>query len=123
MRCSTTLIFTVADIIQLTLTILTTGRVTLKDALLRSLNIPALITLERLDPRVFEAELKNLINVPFSSDKEAGLSLAVGGFYLTAEQLASLYLMTIDPGTSEHISFSSDRDQKIGAKDAKKPNF
>ena len=100
-----------------------TGRVTLKDALLRSLNIPALITLERLDPRVFEAELKNLINVPFSSDKEAGLSLAVGGFYLTAEQLANLYLMTIDPGTSEHISFSSDRDQKIGAKDAKEAKF
>ena len=40
------------------------GKVTLKDALLRSLNIPALITLEKLDPRIFEAELKNLINVP-----------------------------------------------------------
>ena len=39
------------------------GKVTLKDALLRSLNIPALITLEKLDPRIFEAELTNLINV------------------------------------------------------------
>ena len=96
-----------------------TGRVTLKDALLRSLNIPALITLERLDPRIFEAELKNLINLPFFSDKEAGLSLAVGGFYLNAEQLASLYLMAIDPGTSGHISFSPNQSQKTSDQDAK----
>ena len=96
-----------------------TGRVTLKSALLRSLNIPALITLEKLDPRIFEAELKNLINLPFSSDKEAGLSLAVGGFYLNAEQLASLYLIAIDPGTSGHISFSPNQSQKISDQDAK----
>ena len=96
-----------------------TGRVTLKEALLRSLNIPALITLEKLDPRIFEAELKNLINVPFFSDKEAGLSLAVGGFYLNAEQLASLYLMAIDPGTSGHISFSPNQSQKTSDQDAK----
>ena len=96
-----------------------TGRVTLKEALLRSLNIPALITLEKLDPRIFEAELKNLINLPFFSDKEAGLSLAVGGFYLNAEQLASLYLMAIDPGTSGHISFSPNQSQKTSDQDAK----
>lgn len=96
-----------------------TGRVTLKEALLRSLNIPALITLEKLDPRIFETELKNLINVPFFSDKEAGLSLAVGGFYLNAEQLASLYLMAIDPGTSGHISFSPNQSQKTSDQDAK----
>ena len=96
-----------------------TGRVTLKEALLRSLNIPALITLEKLDPRIFEAELKSLINLPFFSDKEAGLSLAVGGFYLNAEQLASLYLMAIDPGTSGHISFSPNQSQKTSDQDAK----
>ena len=95
------------------------GKVTLKDALLRSLNIPALITLEKLNPRIFEAELKNLINAPVASDKEAGLSLAVGGFYLNAEQLASLYLIAIDPGTSRHISFSPNQSQKISDQDAK----
>ena len=94
------------------------GKVTLKDALLRSLNIPALITLEKLNPRIFEAELKNLINAPVASDQEAGLSLAVGGFYLNAEQLASLYLMAIDPMMSEGISFISGQGQKSGAKDA-----
>ena len=94
------------------------GKVTLKDALLRSLNIPALITLEKLNPRIFEAELKNLINAPVASDKEAGLSLAVGGFYLNAEQLASLYLMAIDPMMSEDISFISSQSQKSDAKDA-----
>ena len=94
------------------------GKVTLKDALLRSLNIPALITLEKLNPRIFEAELKNLINAPVASDKEAGLSLAVGGFYLNAEQLASLYLMAIDPMMTEDISFISGQGQKSGAKDA-----
>ena len=94
------------------------GKVTLKDALLRSLNIPALITLEKLNPRIFEAELKNLINAPVASDKEAGLSLAVGGFYLNAEQLASLYLMAIDPMMGGDISFISGQGQKSGAKDA-----
>ena len=95
------------------------GKVTLKEALLRSLNIPALITLEKLNPRIFESEIKNLINAPVTSDREAGLSLAVGGFYLNAEQLASLYLIAIDPGTSRHISFSPNQSQKISDQDAK----
>ena len=95
------------------------GKVTLKDALLRSLNIPALITLEKLDPRIFEAELTNLINAPATADKEAGLSLAVGGFYLNAEQLMSLYLMAIDPEMSGRITFSSGLNQNIDDTDAK----
>ena len=95
------------------------GKVTLKDALLRSLNIPALITLEKLDPRIFEAELTNLINAPATADKEAGLSLAVGGFYLNAEQLASLYLMAINPEMSGRMTFSSGLDQNIDDTDAK----
>ena len=94
-----------------------TGKVTLKDALLRSLNIPALIVLEKLDPKIFETELKSVLR-PFSAQKQnSGLSMAVGGFYLNAEQLANLYLMSLDPGFTRHISFQSVSDQNLGTSD------
>ena len=93
------------------------GKVTLKDALLRSLNIPALVTLEKLDPKVFEAELTSLMRTSQSQQQEAGLSLAVGGFYLNAEQLASLYLMALDPGFTRRISFNPAGDQTVSNAD------
>ena len=83
------------------------GKVTLKDALLRSLNIPALIALEELGPNSFETELKSLIGHTPKNNKRAGLSLAVGGFYLNAEQLAKLYLTALDPGYAIDLSFGS----------------
>ena len=40
----------------------------------------------------FENNIRNLINNPKLSKKYAGLSLALGGFYLTPEDLINLYL-------------------------------
>jgi penicillin-binding protein 1C len=93
------------------------GKVTLKDALLRSLNIPALITLEKLDPRIFETELKSSLRLFSKKLQNSALSLAVGGFYLNAEQLASLYLMALDPGFARRISFRSVSNQKFDTAD------
>ena len=82
------------------------GQVGLEEALARSLNIPAITTLERLNPDVFEHELRNFLDGQISHRKSSGLSLAVGGFYMTAEDLAQLYLEFADPGEAGRIVFN-----------------
>ena len=69
-----------------------TGRVSLRDALIQSLNIPAIETLNRLNPKTVEMRLREYLALGANSGKNPGLSLAVGGFYLTPEQVATLYL-------------------------------
>jgi penicillin-binding protein 1C len=81
------------------------GKVTLKDALLRSLNIPALSTLEKVGPIVFENEISKALGNVHQNDQNAGLSLAVGGYYLTAHQLIELYLASFDPGFTHKLAF------------------
>ena len=84
------------------------GKVTLKDALIRSLNIPALTALEKVGPEVFESELTTLLGTALTEDQNAGLSLAVGGYYLSAEQLIDLYLKAFDPNTASKLTFVND---------------
>ncbi|MAT87797.1 MAG: penicillin-binding protein 1C [Aestuariivita sp.] len=81
------------------------GEVTLKDALLRSLNIPAITTLEKINVKSFENDLRSYLGQNFAHSDYAGLSLAVGGFYMTAEDLMSLYLEFADPGSVSGLSF------------------
>ena len=81
------------------------GKVPLKDALLRSLNIPALSTLEKLGPTIFENEVSTVLGNMQHNDQNAGLSLAVGGYYLTAHQLIELYLASLDPGRPHKLKF------------------
>ena len=83
------------------------GKVTLKDALLRSLNIPALITLEKIGPNVFENEISTFLSLSASEQQNSGLSLAVGGFYLSAEQLMNLYLASLDVHETSNLSFTA----------------
>jgi len=82
------------------------GKVKLKDALLRSLNIPALITLEKLSPQTVENELNNFIGTSALTSQSSGLSLAVGGYYVTAEQLAQIYLGILDPSYKTELVFN-----------------
>ena len=84
------------------------GKVTLKDALIRSLNIPALNALEKVGPEVFESALTTLLGNALTDDQNAGLSLAVGGYYLSAEQLIDLYLKAFDPNTASKLTFVND---------------
>ena len=81
------------------------GKVSVKNALLRSLNIPAIKTLEVLGSDAVENELNTFLSYNALQDQNAGLSLAVGGYYLNAEQLAEVYLSLIDPGTSTKLNF------------------
>ena len=82
-----------------------TGEVTLKDALIRSLNIPAIETLDMVGAEEFEKNLRTFFGKDIGHGKEAGLSLAAGGFYMNAENLADLYVELADPGHEGKISF------------------
>ena len=92
------------------------GEVTLKDALLRSLNIPALLALEKVGPDILENEIKSYLGGASHNQKDAGLSLALGGLYMEPEQLAEIYLAISDPGYATKLELieksATDRDQK-----------
>ena len=94
------------------------GKVTLKDALIRSLNIPALKALEKVGPELFESELTTLLGNALTKDQNAGLSLAVGGYYLSAEQLIDLYLKAFDPNTASKLAFMNDSSEAQSEGDA-----
>ena len=81
------------------------GAITLHEALIRSRNIPAIEVLHRLGETTFENRIRSFIGSAAAQAKPAGLSLAVGGFHLTPEDLAELYLSLIDPAWSPRLSF------------------
>jgi penicillin-binding protein 1C len=85
-----------------------TGKTSLKDALIKSLNIPAILTLEAIGINIFENLIRNFLGGKENNPKNAGLSLAVGGFYLTPEELAVIYLEIADPGSSRNLNFLID---------------
>lgn len=81
------------------------GKVSLKEALSRSLNIPAVETLESIGADSFENNLRTFIAQDVGHTYEAGLTLAVGGFYLSAEDLIEIYLEMADPGNDSKLRF------------------
>ena len=87
------------------------GKVTLKEALNRSLNISAIETLEMIGAEQFENKLRTFISEDIGQTKNAGLSLAVGGFYLSPEKLSEIYLEMADPGFNSQLKFTYDDDQ------------
>jgi len=72
------------------------GQVRLKEALIQSLNIPAINTLERLGPKRVEQRIANYLQLDAAAVNDPGLSLAVGGLSLRAEQVTELYLGLVD---------------------------
>ena len=83
------------------------GKVGLQEALTQSLNIPAIETLELLGAETFERDFRTFIGGQVEHSRAAGLSLAVGGFYMTAEDLAIAYLRMLDPGFSNVLNFNA----------------
>ena len=94
------------------------GKVTLKDALIRSLNIPALKALEKVGPELFESEITTLLGNALTEGQNSGLSLAVGGYYLSAEQLIDLFLKAFDPNTASKLTFVHDPSEVSSESDA-----
>ena len=84
------------------------GKVGLKEALLTSLNIPAIRALEKVGPNLLQSELNTYLDGTLNYRQPAGLSLAVGGLYLTPEQLMTIYMGITDPGFARSLSFGRD---------------
>ena len=91
------------------------GQVSLKEALTRSLNIPAIETLELIGAESFENNLRTFIAKDVGHTLEAGLTLAVGGFYLNAEELIEIYLEMADPGSDSKLRFHLDEPASTSA--------
>lgn len=76
------------------------GTVTIREALQQSLNIPAVLVLERIGPHVFISELRKLgVNLKFSDKTvKPSLSVALGGVGINLYDLVSLYVALANQG-------------------------
>lgn len=82
------------------------GRITMRDALQQSLNVPAVAVLERLEPGRFASELQSLgirMVLP-APHEEPGLAIALGGVGTTLRDLVGLYAMLADDGRYRALS-------------------
>jgi penicillin-binding protein 1C len=87
------------------------GDVRVSEALQHSLNVPAVLTLDRIGPQRFAAALTLAGAYPRisgSATKEPGLALALGGAGLTAQELAVLYAALGDGGRAKPLVWDAD---------------
>lgn len=90
------------------------GEVTLRQALRRSLNVPAVILLNEVGARRFAARITGA-GVPFrlpTLDPNAGLAVALGGVGVTLENLVGLYGALADRGVMRPLRYLPDADPK-----------
>lgn len=87
------------------------GQVRVKDALQHSLNVPAVLALERIGPERFASALQ-LTGIPLrvfgSASREPGLALALGGVGMTVRDLAVLYAGLGDHGLMKPLVWTED---------------
>jgi penicillin-binding protein 1C len=82
------------------------GQVRMSEALMHSLNLPAVATLEKVGPARFEAVLTAAgakPRFPRRETVEPGLALALGGVGLTLEELVGLYAALGDQGEARPL--------------------
>jgi penicillin-binding protein 1C len=85
------------------------GPVTMREALVHSLNIPAVATLERIGPQVFEARLTGAgarLVRPNAQAHDPGLALALGGEGISLRDLAMLYAALADDGLAKPLAWT-----------------
>ena len=85
------------------------GKVTAREALIYSLNVPAVATLARLGPGAFEARLQQAgvrLVRPQTATVEAGLPLALGGEGVKLRDLAVLYAALGDGGVAKALALT-----------------
>ncbi|MBO9710348.1 MAG: penicillin-binding protein 1C [Caulobacter sp.] len=84
-------------------------KVTAREALAYSLNVPAVATLEKVGPEVFAARLEGAgvrLLRPKAAIKASGLALALGGAGITPRDLVLLYAALGDGGTAKPLAFT-----------------
>ena len=85
------------------------GKVSAREALSHSLNVPAVALLQKIDPASFEARLAaadvSLVR-PKSQTRTAGLALALGGVGITLRDLATLYAALGDNGVVKPLAWT-----------------
>ena len=88
------------------------GDVRVSEALQHSLNVPAVLTLDRVGPQRFAAALTLAgahPRISGAATKEPGLALALGGAGLTAQELAILYAALGDGGRAKPLLWDADQ--------------
>lgn len=92
------------------------GDVRVSDALQHSLNVPAVLALDRVGPQRFAATLA-LAGAPprinKGADRGAGLALALGGAGLTARELAVIYAALGDDGHAKPLAWTEEDAARI----------
>jgi penicillin-binding protein 1C len=84
------------------------GEVSVRDALIHSLNIPAVFILSKIGPERFSSRLKSVgveLIRPQKALKGANLSLALGGEGMKLEDLVSLYAALGDKGRYKALRY------------------
>lgn len=89
------------------------GRLTMKEALQHSLNIPAVLLLERLGPRRFYSHLCSTgIQLKFENPEvDPSLPLALGGVGMRLWDLVSMYSALANEGKFEFIRLTDQKNQ------------
>jgi penicillin-binding protein 1C len=83
------------------------GRIGLKQALLSSKNIAAIETLQKVGYEHLEAKYRRTFQSRDGRMETAGLAMAVGGLYLTPEELAETYLMMANDVVPVPLAFET----------------
>lgn len=85
------------------------GRVTAREALVHSLNVPAVALLDKIGPGAFEARIEatgvKLVR-PKAGFRDAGLALALGGEGITLRDMALLYAALGDGGSAKPLAWT-----------------
>jgi penicillin-binding protein 1C len=85
------------------------GKVTAREALTHSLNVPAVATLEKVGPAAFEARLAGAgvqLTRPRAATRDAGLAIALGGVGISLRDLALLYCALGDGGLAKPLAWT-----------------
>lgn len=90
-------------------------KVSVREALAQSLNMPAVATLEKVGPSAFEARLAgagvDLVR-PRAESRGAGLAIALGGVGISLRDLAVLYAALGDGGIAKPLAWTEDEAQR-----------
>ena len=93
------------------------GEVSVKEALINSLNVPAVAVLDKVGPAAFQGRLEAVgvkLVVPKAGMNDSGLALALGGEGIRLNDLALLYAALGDHGLAKPLAYTRDDEDANG---------